>query len=105
MANTACKVACSGYQTHPSLLVQPLAISLGLVLDPSMASNADLISLVIQQLIEGTCQSFRRPSGPSDSLVADVPAMAAFAKAALDGGIEHDAATALYQVNDAILYL
>jgi len=59
---------------------------------------AALINSVVQQLISGTCQGFRRPTGASDSLVADVPAMAAFAKAASDGGIEHDAVVALYQV-------
>lgn len=58
-----------------------------------------LISAVVHHLIEGTCQGFRRPTGSSDSLVADIPAMAAFAKAALDGGIEHEAASSLYQVN------
>ncbi len=57
-----------------------------------------LINLVVQQLSEATCQGFRRPTGPSDSLVADMPPMVAFAKAASDGGIEHDAVAALYQV-------
>ncbi|KAL0025284.1 hypothetical protein WJX79_000539 [Trebouxia sp. C0005] len=56
-----------------------------------------LINLVVQHLSEATCQGFRRPTGPSDSLVADVPPMAAFAKAASDGGIEHDAVASLYQ--------
>ncbi len=57
-----------------------------------------LINLVVQQLSEATCQGFRRPTGLSDSLVADMPPMAAFAKAASDGGIEHDAVASLYQV-------
>ncbi len=57
-----------------------------------------LINLVVQQLSEATCQGFRRPNGLSDSLVADIPPMAAFAKAASDGGIEHDAVASLYLV-------
>ena len=57
-----------------------------------------LINLVVQRLIGATCQGFRRPTGPADSLVADMPPMAAFAKAASDGGIEHDAVASLYQV-------
>ncbi len=61
-------------------------------------SMLGLINLVVQHLSEATCQGFRRPTGPSDSLVADMPPMAAFAKAASDGGIEHDAVASLYQV-------
>ncbi|DBA76932.1 hypothetical protein WJX77_008986 [Trebouxia sp. C0004] len=56
-----------------------------------------LINLIAQHLSAATCQGFRRPTGPSDSLVADMPPMAAFAKAASDGGIEHDAIASLYQ--------
>ena len=56
-----------------------------------------LIDLVSQQLTAGPCQGFRRPTAPSDILVTDVPAMAAFAKAALDGGIEHESVQGLYQ--------
>ena len=65
---------------------------------PRCVSVLGLINLVVQQLSEATCQGFRRPTGASDSLVADMPPMAAFAKAASDGGIEHDAVASLYQV-------
>ncbi len=65
---------------------------------PWCVSMLGLINLVVQQLSEATCQGFRRPTGASDSLVADMPPMAAFAKAASDGGIEHDAVASLYQV-------
>ncbi|KAL3162058.1 hypothetical protein ABBQ38_009122 [Trebouxia sp. C0009 RCD-2024] len=56
-----------------------------------------LIQLVSHQLTVGSCQSFRRPTSPTDSLVSNVPAMAAFSKAALEGGIEHDSVQRLYQ--------
>ena len=59
---------------------------------------AGLIELVSLQLTAGPCQSFRRPTAPTDTVVKDVPAMAAFSKAALDGGIEHDSVYSLYQV-------
>ena len=58
-----------------------------------------LIDLVSQQLTAGPCQGFRRPTAPSDSLVTSVPAMAAFAKAALDGGIEYESVQGLYQAS------
>ena len=58
---------------------------------------AGLIELVSQKLTAGPCQSFRRPTAPTDTVVKDVPAMAAFSKAALDGGIEHDSVYSLYQ--------
>lgn len=60
--------------------------------------DAGLIELVCQQLTAEPCQSFRRPTAPTDSLIADIPAIAAFSKAALDGGIEHESVQSLYQV-------
>ena len=65
---------------------------------PKCSVDAVLIDLVCQQLTAGPCQSFRRPTAPTDSVIADLPAMAAFSKAALDGGIEHDSVQTLYQV-------
>ena len=64
----------------------------------SVLLAADLIELVSHQLTVGPCQSFRRPTAPTESVVSDVPAMAAFSKAALEGGIEHDSVQRLYQV-------
>lgn len=62
------------------------------------SADAGLIQLVCQQLTTGPCQSFRRPTAPTDSVITDMPAMTSFSKAAFDGGIEHDAVQSLYQV-------
>ncbi len=68
----------------------------------SMPLDVGLIELVCLQLIAGPCQSFKRPTRPTDSVVSDVPAMAAFAKAALEGGIEHESVQRLYQVTPSL---
>ena len=80
------------------LCLKHLATLLEHVIYHNFCHFADLIDLVVQHLTEGSCQGFRRPTAPSDSLLGDIIAMTAFTKAALDGNIEHDALTTLYQV-------
>lgn len=57
----------------------------------------------MSQLTKDPCSNFRRPNGPSDELLVNVPSMASFAAAAVEGGIEHDSVTSLYQVCTSIL--
>lgn len=62
-------------------------------------ADAGLTHLVVQGLIQEPCSGFRRATGPADDLLVSIPAMASFAAAALERGIEHESITSLYEVS------
>ena len=61
--------------------------------------DVGLINIVVTELTQDPCNGFRRAAGPADDMLVSIPAMASFAAAALERGIEHDSITGLYEVN------